>query len=172
MKKVLSLALVLLMMVSLIGVAEAKSDTIKIGFFAPVSAASAAADGLSALNSAGAKGDRQIIFMNWPAKALAASATKCDAADGIIFTTASNPTGTGDQGADVKVYITDIDNAVEGVVYHIVCGGATNPTEIAKSDKFSTIASAWQPTAVGDYIDVYYDATASKFYEVGRKVTA
>ena len=43
MKKVLSLALVLLMMVSLIGVAEAKSDTIKIGFFAPVSAASAAA---------------------------------------------------------------------------------------------------------------------------------
>ena len=52
MKKVLSLALVLLMMVSLIGVAEAKSDTIKIGFFAPVSAASAAADGASALNSA------------------------------------------------------------------------------------------------------------------------
>ena len=134
--------------------------------------AGVACESLSALASAGAKGDRQIIFMNWPAKALAASATKCNAEDGIIFHTASNPTGTGEQGADVKVYITDIENAVEGVVYHIVCGGATNPTEIAKSDKFSTIASAWQPTAVGDYIDVYYDATASKFYEVGRKVTA
>ena len=55
MKKVLSITLSLLMIFSLVvfaGAAEAKTETIKIGFFAPVSAASAAADGLSALNSA------------------------------------------------------------------------------------------------------------------------
>ena len=55
MKKVLSITLSLLMIFSLVvfaGAAEAKTETIKIGFFAPVSAASAAADGESALNSA------------------------------------------------------------------------------------------------------------------------
>ena len=56
MKKVLSITLSLLMIFSLIvftgHVAEAANDTIKIGFFAPVTAPSAAADGESALNSA------------------------------------------------------------------------------------------------------------------------
>ncbi len=56
MKKVLSIALVLLMIVALVACSSGKTETkegpIKIGFFAPVSAASAAADGASALNSA------------------------------------------------------------------------------------------------------------------------
>ncbi len=56
MKKALSIALSLLMILSLVvftgHVAEAANDTIKIGFFAPVTAPSAAADGESALNSA------------------------------------------------------------------------------------------------------------------------
>ena len=56
MKKALSITLSLLMILSLVvftgHVAEAANDTIKIGFFAPVTAPSAAADGESALNSA------------------------------------------------------------------------------------------------------------------------
>ena len=52
MKKVLSIVLVLLMIVALVACSGGKNETIKIGFFAPVSAASAAADGASALNSA------------------------------------------------------------------------------------------------------------------------
>ena len=54
MKKVVSIALVALLLVTMVAFSgTAKADSkIKIGFFAPVSAASAAADGLSALNSA------------------------------------------------------------------------------------------------------------------------
>lgn len=53
MKKVLALVLSLLMVLGLVAVASADDEEpIRIGFFAPVSAASAAADGESALNSA------------------------------------------------------------------------------------------------------------------------
>ena len=54
MKKVVSIALVALMLVTMVAFAgTTRADSkIRIGFFAPVSAASAAADGLSALNSA------------------------------------------------------------------------------------------------------------------------
>lgn len=52
MKKVLALVLALMMVLGLVAVTAADEDPIRIGFFAPVSAASAAADGESAHNSA------------------------------------------------------------------------------------------------------------------------
>ena len=129
--------------------------------------AGVAEDDLAALIAAGAKG-RQIIFMNWPAVVLDADATTADAEDGRIFITKANSVGTGDQGADVPVVLADIENAEEGVVYHIECGSTTNATTIAKSGKFSTISKAWSPTAAGQWIDVYYNATEDKFYEAAR----
>lgn len=123
-------------------------------------------DTFAALMASSAKD--QIIFMNWPAVVLAADSASLDAEDGRIFVTSNNSAGTGDAGADVPVVISDIANAVEGVIYHIQCGGATNATTIAKSGKFSKIASDWEPNAVGKWIDVYYNATEGKFYEAAR----
>lgn len=122
----------------------------------------------SASELAAAAGKTQIIFMNFPAKTLAADATTADAEDGRIFVTSSNSAGTGDQGADVPVVLSDIENAEEGVVYHIQCGGTTNATTIAKSGKFSKISKDWEPDTVGQWIDVYYNATEEKFYEAAR----
>ncbi len=124
-------------------------------------------DSYADLVSAGAK-DRQIIFMNYPAVALAADADSADAEDGRIFVTGANSEGTGAQGADVPVVLSDIENAEEGVIYHIECGSLTNATTIAKSGKFANIKSDWEPTAVGQWIDVYYDATEEKFAEAAR----
>jgi len=115
-------------------------------------------DTLAALEAAGAK-NRQIIFMNWPAVTLAAGATSADADEGRIFETVANAAAT---------TLTDIENAEEGVVYHIVCGSATNATKIAKSGKFANLKSAWEPSAAGAWIDVCYDATEEKFAEVAR----
>ena len=129
--------------------------------------AGVAEDDLAALIAAGAKG-RQIIFMNLPAEVLDADATTADAEDGLIFITSANSEGTGDQGADVPVVLGNIENAVEGVVYHIECGSTTNATTIAKSGKFSTISKAWTPTAAGQWLDVYYNAIEDKFYEAAR----
>ena len=129
--------------------------------------AGVAEDNLAALTAAGAK-NRQIIFMNWPAVVLDADAATADAEDGQIFITKANSTGTGAEGANVPVVLTDIENAEEGVIYHIECGSTTNATTIAKSDKFSKISAAWEPNAVGKWIDVYYNATEEKFYEAAR----
>ena len=54
------------------------------------------------------------------------------------------------------------------MIYHIECGSTTNATTIAKSGKFAGISKAWQPTAVGQWIDLYYDATNDAFLEAAR----
>lgn len=106
----------------------------------------------------------QYIFTNDPFKQLADDATTCDANDYRVFKTLDNTNATA---------ITDITNAVEGVVYHIICGGvATNASTIAKANKFSELSAAWIPTAIGDYLKVYYNATTSKFIEVENVITA
>jgi len=112
----------------------------------------------------------QYIFMTDPTIALAANATTCDASKGMFFQTIAN--------AVSAPTITDITNAVAGIVYRITCGSATYPSVTAKSGKFSLV-DAWIPTAVGDYLEVYLylnrddstDASNNKFVEVGRKVT-
>ena len=119
--------------------------------------AGVAEDDIASLEAAGAKG-RQIIFCNWPAASLAADATKADAEDGRIFVTGVNTADT---------TITDIDNAEEGVLYIIVCGDTTHASGIAKSGKFAEVR-AWAPSAKGEWIALYYDATDSKFYEAAR----
>lgn len=124
-------------------------------------------DDLAALKAAGVKG-RQIIFMNLPAVVLDADEDEPDAEAGRIFITGANTTGSGAGGADVPVAISDIANAEEGVIYHIECGSITNATTIAKSGKFAGISKAWQPTAVGQWIDLYYDATNDAFLEAAR----
>lgn len=129
--------------------------------------AGVAEDDLAALKAAGVKG-RQIIFMNLPAVVLDADEDEPDAEDGRIFITGANTTGSGAGGADVPVAISDIANAEEGVIYHIECGSTTNATTIAKSGKFAGISKAWQPTAVGQWIDLYYDATNDAFLEAAR----
>ena len=129
--------------------------------------AGVAEDDLAALKAAGVKG-RQIIFMNLPAVVLDADEDEPDAEDGRIFITSANTTGSGAGGADVPVAISDIANAEEGVIYHIECGSITNATTIAKSGKFAGISKAWQPTAVGQWIDLYYDATNDAFLEAAR----
>lgn len=111
--------------------------------------------------------DAQVIFMNFPAVHVDADADEFDAEDGRIFITKNNTAGSGQGGADVPVVLSDIENAEEGVVYIIVIGGATNPTTIAKSGKFSNV-TAWSPTTVGEWIALTYDATTSKFAEVDR----
>lgn len=129
--------------------------------------AGVAEDDLAALKAAGVKG-RQIIFMNLPAVVLDADEDEPDAEAGRIFITSANTTGSGAGGADVPVAISDIANAEEGVIYHIECGSTTNATTIAKSGKFAGISKAWQPTAVGQWIDLYYDAANDAFLEAAR----
>lgn len=104
----------------------------------------------------------QYIFMTNPVVDLAADATTADATAGDRFVTIANT------GATV---LTDITGAKEGVVYRVETGSTTNATTIAKSGKFSEISAAWTPTAVGDFLEVYYDAATSKFKEVRRQVT-
>lgn len=118
---------------------------------------------LAALKANAAKG--QYIFTNWPAIAAAADATTvavegADSVDlGFLITTGENTKATA---------LTDITGAKSGVVYRIECGSTANATTIAKSGKFSEISAAWNPTAVGDWIKVYYNTKTGKFYEVAR----
>lgn len=118
---------------------------------------------LAALKANAAKG--QYIFTNWPAIAAAADATTvavegADSVDlGFLITTGENTKPTA---------LTDITGAKSGVVYRIECGSTANATTIAKSGKFFEISAAWNPTAVGDWIKVYYNTKTEKFYEVAR----
>lgn len=109
----------------------------------------------------GAKKD-QFIFLNDPFTALTANATTADASVNSYFKTIAN--------ASSAPTFTDFVGASEGVVYRLVCGSATYATVTAKSGKFSNI-DAWIPTAVGDFLEVYWNATTSKFVEVARLVT-
>lgn len=105
----------------------------------------------------------QFIFLTDPRNVLDEDATTADAADGTVHETSAN------SGAKA---LTDITNAEEGVVYTIRCGATANATTIAKAAKFSELTAAWIPTAVGDYLRVYYNSTTSKFMEIERRVTA
>jgi hypothetical protein len=109
------------------------------------------------------KRKHQYIFLTDPVTVLAPDATTANGAVNYLFETDENTEATA---------ITDITNAEEGVVYRITCGNTTNASTIAKALKFSDISAAWIPTAVGDYIEVYYNSTTNKFIEVARKVTA
>ena len=101
----------------------------------------------------------QIIFMNWPAVAVASDATTLNAKEGMIFRTGENTKAT---------VLTDIANAREGVIYRIEAGAAANATGISKEGKFSEISAAWAPAAAGEYIKLYYDAETDKFIDVAR----
>ena len=123
-------------------------------------------DDNAALEAAGQK-DRQIIFMNLPAVFLDADEDDLDATDGRIFVTKNNTAGSGAQGADVPVEITEIANAEEGVIYIVICGGTTNATTIQKAGKMK-IKSDWEPTTAGAWIALYYNATDDEYYEAAR----
>lgn len=114
----------------------------------------------AALAAAGRKD--QYIFLTNPVYDLAADATTADATKCDRFVSIANTGAT---------TFTDFANASEGVVYRLECGNTTNATKTAKANKFSNI-DAWVPTAVGDFLEVYWNATTSKFVEVRRKVTA
>jgi len=103
--------------------------------------------------------DLQEIFINKPATALAADATTADAAVNNWFKTIANT------GATV---LTTISNAIVGEVYILENGSTTNDTTIAASGDFSELSAAYTPTAVGDYIKLYYDGT--KFHDLERCV--
>jgi hypothetical protein len=105
----------------------------------------------------------QYIFFTDDTVELAAHATTCDGTKGDRFITVANGQAT---------VITDITSPTEGVVYKIILGSTSNGTTINKSGNFSSIASTWTPTAVGDFLRVYWDATAGKFIEVDRLVTS
>ena len=88
----------------------------------------------------------QWIFTNYPVAALDADATTIDGELCYEFETGENTAAT---------VITDIKNMATDRVYKIICGDLTNKTTIANSGNFSELASAWNPTVVGDYIKVY-----------------
>lgn len=102
----------------------------------------------------------QQIFLNKPAKLLAAGATTIDGTAGRWFITAANESATA---------LTGITNAKAGVAYCIECGSTTNKTTIAKSGNFTGITAAYTPTAVGDYIMVILNSDG-KFSELERCV--
>lgn len=108
----------------------------------------------------------QFIFLNDPYTALVADATTADGSLNTQFKTIANTGATA---------ITDITTPKSGRVYRITCGNTTNATTIAKTNKFSEITAAWTPTAVGDYLEVWWDQAADsgngKFKEIARKVT-
>lgn len=112
---------------------------------------------------AASKRKNQYIFVNYPVIDLTAGATTVNGLLGDVFVTINNVGAT---------KITDILNAEEGKVYRIECGGVTNATAIDKDAKFSEITAHWVPTALGDFLEVYFRASDSKFIEVRRKVTA
>lgn len=108
----------------------------------------------------------QFIFINDPFSTVAADATTIDVSGNNYFKTSAN---TG------ETVLTDLTNKKEGVVYRIVCGATANATKTAKANLFAGV-DAWVPTAVGDYLEVYWDSTLDsgngQFVEVDRKVTA
>lgn len=114
----------------------------------------------AALQASGRK--NQYIFTTNPVFDLAAGATTGDAVKYDRFVTVANAGATA---------FTDFTGKSEGVVYRIECGNVTNATAIAKAALFSNLTAAWIPTAVGDYLEVYWNATTSKYVEVRVKMT-
>lgn len=109
----------------------------------------------------------QWLFMNWPA---------VRTNDGDTVVTVKNAKTAEDYGFLISIgentesapTITDIAGARAGVVYRLEIADKTHPSKIAKEGKFSELSEAWNPSAVGEYLKVYYDAESDKFIEVGR----
>ena len=110
-------------------------------------------------------GEGQYVFMNWPVIEIAADVTTPSVKDlagadlGFLLKTGANTAATA---------ITNILGAKAGVVYRIECGSTTNATTIAKSGKFAKLTAAWEPSAVGAYLKVYYNPADDEFIEVAR----
>ena len=110
-------------------------------------------------------GEGQYVFMNWPVIDIDADVTAPSVKDlagadlGFLLKTGANTKATA---------ITDILGAKAGVVYRIECGSTTNATTIAKSGKFAKLTAAWEPSAVGAYLKVYYNPADDEFIEVAR----
>jgi len=107
------------------------------------------------------KGKQTNVFVNYPVNLLAADAASADATVNFMFETIANAAATS---------FLDFANAVEGMLYTLVCGNLTNATAVAKAAKFANITGAWTPAAVGDYLKVIYNPTANVFWEYSRKV--
>jgi hypothetical protein len=101
----------------------------------------------------------QELFINKPKTDLIADATTCDGSANFWFKTIANT------GATV---LTDITSAAKGKAYIIECGATANASTIAKAGKFDELTAAYTPTAVGDYIMLYYDG--AKFHDMERCV--
>lgn len=104
----------------------------------------------------------QVVFMNWPAAAVAADATALDAADAVAGNIFQLPNTNTDDKA-----ITNISNAVEGVVYRIVAPATagTYKTTIAKSGNFAGLTKGVD-FSDDKFVDVVYNGTT--FTEVAR----
>lgn len=105
--------------------------------------------------------DKQMIWFPKPYVDLAADATTANANNGSWFITGTNTAAKA---------LTDISNKAAGVLYIVECGDITFPTTIAKAALFASIKEAYTPTAVGDAIGLVWDANASLFREIFRKV--
>lgn len=116
---------------------------------------------ISAANWAAYDGADQIIFMNWPATAVAADATSLTAGGSNLFQLPN--TNTADKA------LTDISGAKDGVVYRIygpASAGSYN-TSIATSGKFANLTAAVDFDSCA-WIDLAYDSANSVFIELGR----
>lgn len=102
----------------------------------------------------------QQIFTNVWASDVAPDATTIDGGSGFWFLTGKNTQATS---------ITDITNAKNGVAYCIEVGSAVNASKIAKSGKFASITSAFNPTKEGDYLMVIARSDGN-FAELERRV--
>jgi len=132
---------------------------------------------LADLKASGRK--MQYLFTNYPVVKLAAGATTIDASQAYEFETGVNAAAT---------VLANIQNASIERVYKIICGSTTNATTINNTGFFAKIASAWTPTAVGDWIKLYAElkedtvtvggitrkvvVPTGNFLELERKVTA
>lgn len=88
---------------------------------------------------------------------LAANATTADANTGEYFITSANSGATA---------ITNITNAVPGVVYKIQGGSATNPSTIANAGNF--VLTNLMTLGLGAWIELEKSSTDGKFYEIRR----
>ena len=120
----------------------------------------------------------QWIFTNYPVNVLDPDATTIDGSITYEVETGVNPAAAA---------ITDILNAATNRVYKIICGDITNVSSIQNTGNFDQLATAWVPTAVGDWIKVYAEleqqtvtvggktrtivVPTGKFLELERKVT-
>lgn len=106
-------------------------------------------------------GAEQVIFMNWPATAVAADATSLTAGGDNIFQLPNTNTA--------NKALTDIVGAKDGEVYRILAPATagTYKTTIAKSGKFANLTAAVDFSSCA-WIDLAYDSANSVFIELGR----